>query len=86
MENFIVIGASGLVGYEFYRQKKYTPDSTSWKYTYRNVAVEPSERSFIKLNANSPKEVNSLFKKLKPETVILTAAMAWVAADGASAR
>ncbi|MFH2106767.1 MAG: sugar nucleotide-binding protein [Candidatus Micrarchaeota archaeon] len=69
--SFLVIGASGLVGYEFYRQNKSEKD---WHYTYRNVAI----RDFTKLDANDKKELDSVMQTFSPSTVIVPAAMAYV--------
>lgn len=65
----LVIGASGLVGYEFYRQNK---DNQDWSYTYRNVKIH----NFHHLDALNKEELGNLFKELRPELVIVPAAMA----------
>ncbi len=64
----LVIGASGLVGYEFYRQ---TTELKDWNYTYHNVQI----KDFIKLDALNTEELNKLFSKLSPRNVIVPAAM-----------
>ncbi|MFA5412026.1 MAG: SDR family oxidoreductase [Candidatus Micrarchaeia archaeon] len=67
----LVIGASGLVGYEFYRQNK---GKKGWFFTYRSVKVD----DFLQLDASDAGQAEKLVSELKPDTVILPAAMAWV--------
>ncbi|MBI4895185.1 MAG: NAD(P)-dependent oxidoreductase [Candidatus Aenigmarchaeota archaeon] len=62
----LVIGGSGLVGYEFYRQKK-----DNYKFTYKSQKIN----SFIELDATCFEETKKLINKLSPEIVIVTAAM-----------
>lgn len=64
----LVIGATGLVGYEFYRQTKELKD---WEYTYHNVQI----KDLIKLDALNSKELNKLFSKFSPRNVVVPAAM-----------
>lgn len=64
----LVIGASGLVGYEFYRQTRELKD---WNYTYHNIQI----RDFIKLDALNIEELNKLFSKLSSKNIIVPAAM-----------
>jgi dTDP-4-dehydrorhamnose reductase len=71
MMTTLVIGASGQVGYEFYRQNKQKDD---WFYTYRSVKVD----DFIQLDATDAERTEEVFSEIKPDTVILSAAMAWV--------
>jgi len=67
----LVIGASGQVGYEFYRQNKQKDD---WHYTYRSVKID----DFIQLDAADAQRTDEVFSEIKPDTVIMPAAMAWV--------
>src|SRR3989339_1797240 len=64
----LVIGASGLVGYEFYRQKK---NDGSWYFTYNNHKMN----DFLHLDAGNLGEVRAIFNKINPNTVIFPAAM-----------
>lgn len=65
----LVVGASGLVGYEFFRQKGR---EKGWSFTYRSMKVD----GFIRLEATDPAQVERVVSELKPELVILPAAMA----------
>lgn len=65
----LVVGASGLVGFEFYRQNQEKPD---WHFTYHSHQMD----DFIRLDATDEAQVRSLIGKLKPSLLILPAAMA----------
>ncbi|MCX8175582.1 MAG: NAD(P)-dependent oxidoreductase [Candidatus Micrarchaeota archaeon] len=65
----LVIGASGLVGYEFYRQNRGKKD---WFFTYRSKKVD----GFFQLDATDAQAVEALFSSIKPDVVILPAAFA----------
>ncbi|MBU1165647.1 SDR family oxidoreductase [Candidatus Micrarchaeota archaeon] len=66
--NYLVIGASGLVGYEFYRQKK---GKKGWHFTYNTNKMD----DFVHLDAGDQAEVDAVFSEIKPEVVIFPAAM-----------
>ncbi|MFH2101558.1 MAG: NAD(P)-dependent oxidoreductase [Candidatus Micrarchaeota archaeon] len=63
----LVIGGSGLVGFEFYRQNH----DKNWHFTYRSKKM----KGFIQLDAGDAEAANSLISELKPEVVIVPAAM-----------
>lgn len=65
----LVIGATGLVGYEFHRQKKNDKD---WTFAYHTKKMD----DFIRLNANNGEEVERVISRLEPGVVIMPAAMA----------
>ena len=67
----LVIGASGLVGYEFYRQNK---EKSDWHYTYRSVKLD----DFTCLDAVDKEKTKQLIDELSPSLVIVPAAMAHV--------
>ncbi len=64
----LVVGASGLVGYEFFRQNKNRGD---WYFTYNTHKL----RDFIQIDATNYDEVLNIVNKFKPTTVILPAAL-----------
>jgi len=64
----LVIGASGLVGYEFYRQKKEKKD---WFFTYNTHKID----NFAHLDATDPAETENTMKKISPKVVIIPAAL-----------
>lgn len=65
----LVIGATGLVGYEFYRQKKNDKD---WVFAYHTKKMD----DFIHFDANDDAEVEQVISHLKPDVVVMPAAMA----------
>jgi len=67
MATTLVIGATGLVGYEFYRQNKGKP---GWHFTYRTR----QKPAFIHLDANDETETAAVIAKLKPDAIIMPAA------------
>lgn len=64
----LVAGASGLVGYEFYRQNKKRND---WHFTYNTHEL----KDFTHLDATNQNEVYDAVNKIKPKTLILPAAL-----------
>ncbi|MBU0591473.1 MAG: SDR family oxidoreductase [Candidatus Micrarchaeota archaeon] len=68
--SFLVIGASGLVGYEFYRQKKKEKE---WHFTYNTNKMDAN--GFVHLDAENQTEIDTLFSKIKPDVAIFPAAM-----------
>ena len=69
MAKTLVIGATGLVGYEFYRQKKGDGD---WSFTYHTKKFG----NFIHLDATDAEAAKETISKLKPSVIILPAAYA----------
>lgn len=65
----LVIGASGLVGYEFYRQMGETE---GWSFTYRSKKLH----DFIQLDATNADAVSEIVGELEPSLIILPAAYA----------
>ncbi len=64
----LVIGASGLVGYEFYRQMRR---DRGWRFTYRNWPVG----GFMRLDATDRDGLHSALGSVRPDTIILPAGM-----------
>lgn len=64
----LVVGASGLIGYEFFRQNKNRDD---WYFTYNTHKLQ----NFIQLDATNYDEVSNIVNKFKPTVVILPAAL-----------
>lgn len=64
----LVVGASGLIGYEFYRQNKERND---WHFTYNTHKL----KGFMHLDATNQSEVYDVVNKIKPKTLILPAAL-----------
>ena len=69
MGNTLVIGASGLVGYEFYRQCE---DDEDWSFTYRSRKLH----DFLQLDATDADAVAEIVGELEPPLIILPAAYA----------
>lgn len=67
----MVIGASGLVGYEFYRQcgEQYADE---WHFTYRSRKLH----GFTKLDATDAAAVSEIVGELEPSLIVLPAAYA----------
>ena len=65
----LVIGASGLVGYEFYRQ---CGENEEWSFTYRSKKM----RDFLQLDAADEEAVSEIVGELEPNLIILPAAYA----------
>jgi len=65
----IVIGASGLVGYEFYRQ---CGEKDEWHFTYRSRKLH----DFLSLDATDADAVSEIVGELEPTLIILPAAYA----------
>jgi dTDP-4-dehydrorhamnose reductase len=65
----LVVGASGLIGYEFYRQNRGKKD---WFYTYRNNKLD----DFIQLDATDAAQTDAVVGKIRPDVLVLPAAMA----------
>lgn len=69
MPETLVIGASGLVGYEFWRQQG---KSEGWHFTYRSNKL----RGFIQLDATDAGAVSEIVGELEPSLIMLPAAYA----------
>lgn len=65
----LVIGASGLVGYEFYRE---CGEQDKWHFTYRSKKLH----DFIQLDATNAGAVSEIVGELEPSLIILPAAYA----------
>ncbi|MCX6772862.1 MAG: SDR family oxidoreductase [Candidatus Micrarchaeota archaeon] len=69
----LVIGASGLVGYEFYRQMGDAgEDKGEWHFTYNSKKT----RDFLQLDATNADAVSEIVGELEPNLIILPAAYA----------
>jgi len=66
--NVLVVGASGLIGYEFYRQYKRMKN---WFFTYHTHKLD----DFIPLDATDETRTKEIIAHLSPDIVILPAAM-----------
>ncbi|HID72306.1 TPA: NAD(P)-dependent oxidoreductase [Candidatus Micrarchaeota archaeon] len=67
----LVIGGSGLVGYEFYRQ---SAGQEGWHFTYRSKKMD----GFRQLDATDADAASAIIAELQPDVVIVPAAMAHV--------